>query len=167
MSGQLGAGRRFLTIEAAAALLRQDPVLMLAAIRWGDLPAIDLGRRGGVRVERAPLEQYAATRHIPLDVAPIGDAPSAQPAPAAAAAPDAGPVGAADLGAAGPRGLSVGDPDGLGRYGVLEETDEGLVCVECGWAGSGYVTRWRRDAVSFPVVALMTRTQRGPFVKAS
>ena len=132
MSGQLGAGRRFLTLEEAAVLLKESPASLSAAIRRGDLPAIDLGRRGGVRVERAVLGEYAATRQIPFDVATAGDAPSA---PAAAAASDVGPVGAADLGEREPRGLSVGDADGHGRYGVLEETDEGMLCVECGWAG--------------------------------
>ena len=32
--------------------------------------------------------------------------------------------------------LSVGDRDGFGRYGVLDETDDGLVCAACGWTGA-------------------------------
>lgn len=31
---------------------------------------------------------------------------------------------------------SVGDRDGFGRYGVLDETDDGLVCAACGWTGA-------------------------------
>ena len=31
---------------------------------------------------------------------------------------------------------SVGERDGFGRYGVLDETDDGLVCAACGWTGA-------------------------------
>ena len=29
----------------------------------------------------------------------------------------------------------VGDPDGHGRYGVLDEDEDGLLCAQCGWRG--------------------------------
>ena len=32
--------------------------------------------------------------------------------------------------------MEVGDPDGFSRYGIVEETPDGLLrCVECGWVG--------------------------------
>ena len=31
---------------------------------------------------------------------------------------------------------SVGERDGFGRYGVLDETEDGLVCAACGWTGA-------------------------------
>jgi hypothetical protein len=31
---------------------------------------------------------------------------------------------------------SVGERDGFGRHGVLDETDDGLLCAECGWTGA-------------------------------
>jgi hypothetical protein len=30
----------------------------------------------------------------------------------------------------------VGEPDGFGHYGVLEETEDGLLCASCGWVGA-------------------------------
>lgn len=30
----------------------------------------------------------------------------------------------------------VGDVDGFGRYGILEETPDGLLCHDCGWVGA-------------------------------
>ena len=32
-------------------------------------------------------------------------------------------------------GLRVGDADGFGRFGMLEISEEGLGCHECGWVG--------------------------------
>lgn len=29
-----------------------------------------------------------------------------------------------------------GEVDGFGRYGLLEETDDGLLCAACGWIGT-------------------------------
>lgn len=31
--------------------------------------------------------------------------------------------------------MRLGEPDGLGRYGVVDEDDDGLLCAECDWRG--------------------------------
>ncbi len=32
--------------------------------------------------------------------------------------------------------VEVGERDGFGRYGILDETDDGLLCAACGWTGA-------------------------------
>ena len=100
-------------------------------IGTGELPAVQ-GVDGRWRIGRGDFEagiraQYALRRfrtvrghkEITLVAAARGET---------AAARDSGPVDFANPGDGGQPELRVGDADGLGRYGVLEETDEGLVC---------------------------------------
>lgn len=58
----------------------------------------------------------------------MGPVKTPSPSEGAATRPSGGAGGSA------PR--QVGDPDGHGRYGVLDEDEEGLLCHECGWRGA-------------------------------
>lgn len=68
--------------------------------------------------------------------------------------------------------MRLGDPDGFGRYGRVEHTDDGLVCHDCGRAFHQLSTHARMahdypDAASYREAHGLKRTERLVSRKAS
>ncbi len=133
--------RRFVTVDAAAALVAESAQAVFAAIERGHVPAINLGSRGGLRAELAMVQQWLASRSGPSTFS--GPSPAAAVSSASTAVQTGQEIAPAPRPWQDPANepgdepgrLAVGDRDGFGWYGVLEETAAGLGCAECSWVG--------------------------------